>query len=189
MNRRVLPIVAAFALTAAGATPAHAQTQAAQSAQSSQAPALAQTTAQHSATNSPAPQTPPKKVWTNDEMNALDPHAGVSTVGNSNANSTTPGANPRAASKNYDPRWYQDQIARLQAKIPPLEKQIAELQAALDGKPTGDAKRSTRPTSVKTDDWSRELADLQKKREDTLAQISALQDQARHIGVAPNALP
>jgi hypothetical protein len=122
-------------------------------------------------------------------MSSLDPHAGVSTVGNSNANSPTSAPKPRATSKNHDPRWYQDQISKLQARIPPLDKQIAELQAALDGKPTGDAKRSTRPTGVKTDDWSRELADLQKKREDTLAQISALQDQARHNGVATNALP
>jgi len=189
MNRRIPPIVAAFVFAAAGAVTAHAQTQAAQPAQSTQATAPAQTAAQNSATNPPAPQPPAKKVWTNDEMSSLDPHAGVSTVGNSNANSATSGANPRASSKNRDPGWYQDQISKLQAKIPLLDKQIAELQAALNGKPTGDAKRSTRPTGVKTDDWSRELADLQKKREDTLAQISALQDQARHNGVAPNSLP
>lgn len=189
MNRRVLLIVPAFFFAAAGAATAHAQTQVAQSAQSSQAPAPVQTTAQNSATNPPAPQPMPKKVWTNDEMNSLNPHAGVSTVGNSNVNSATPGAKPRATSKNYDPRWYQDQIAKLQARIPPLDKQIAELQAALDGKPTGDAKSSTRPTGVKANDWATELADLKKKREDTLTQISALQDQARHNGVAPNALP
>jgi len=187
MNRRVFLIVAACFFAAASAAPVHAQTQAAQSAQLSQVPAPVQTTAQNSSTNLPAPQPTPKKVWTNDEMSALDPHAGVSTVGNSN--SATPGAKPPATSKNYDPKWYQDQIARLQAKIPALDKQIADLQAALDGKPTGDAKRSTRPTGVKADDWATELADLKKKRDDTLAQISALQDQARHKGVTPNALP
>jgi hypothetical protein len=189
MNRRVLPIVAAFVFLAASGATAYAQTQASQSIQSTQALAPAQATAQNSASNPPAPQPTPKKVWTNDEMSTLDPHAGVSAVGTSNANSTTSGGKPRATSKNRDPKWYQDQISKLQAKIPPLDKQIAELRAALDGKPTGDAKRSTRPTGVKTDDWSRELADLQKKRGDTLAQISALQDQARHNGVAPNALP
>jgi hypothetical protein len=172
MSRRVLPIVAAFALLAASAATAHAQT-----------------AQENSATNPPAPQPTPKKVWTNDEISSLDPHAGVSTVGNSNANYVTSGPTPRARSKNHDPRWYQDQISKLQAKIPPLDKQIAELQATLDGKPTGDAKQSARPRGVKADDWSAELAHLQKKREDTLAQISALQDQARHAGVAPNALP
>ena len=187
MNRRVRPIVAAFIFAPASAAIAHAQC--AQPTQSNQAPGPAQTASQNPATNPAAPQTPQKKVWTNDEMSALDPHAGVSTVGNPNGNSAKPGAKPHATSKSRDAKWYQDQIAKLQAKIPPLDKQIAELQAALDGKPTGDAKQSARPRGVKIDGWATELADLKKKRDTTLAQISALQDQARHNGVAPNALP
>jgi hypothetical protein len=187
MSRRVLPIITAFALGAASALTAHAQTQATQTAPSTPAPA--HSARENSATNPPAPQPAPKKVWTNEEMSSLDPYAGVSTVGNSNANPATSKARPRTTSKNHDPRWYQDQISKLQAQIPPLEKQIAELQSALAGKPTGDAKQSARPRGVKADDWATELADLQKKRDDTLGQISALQDQARHAGVAPNALP
>lgn len=183
MNRRVIPIVATFAFLAGSAA---AQAQATQETQS---PASAQTSQQNSPANPPAPQTPPKKVWTNEEMSSLDPHAGVSTVGNPNANSAKPGAKPHPNSKNHDPKWYQDQIVKLQAKIPPLDKQIAELQAAIDGKPTGDAVKSTRPAGVKFDNWTSELEDCRKKREDLLAQISALQDQARHAGVAPNALP
>jgi hypothetical protein len=185
MSRQVLPVIARFALVAAGAVTAHAQTQATQTFQSTQAPA--HSAAENSAANPPAPQPMPKKVWTNEEMSSLDPHSGVSTVGNAKA--ATSGARPRPTSKSHDPRWYQDQISKLQAKIPPLDKQIAELQAALAGKPTGDAKQSARPRGVKADDWATELADLQKKRDDTLAQISALQDQARHAGVAPNVLP
>jgi hypothetical protein len=181
MIRRVLPIAAAFIFVAASA--ATAQAQATQEAQSAQPPA--QSAAQNSAANPNASQPTAKKVWTNEEMSSLDPHAGVSTVGKAGGTTTK----HVTSTKSHDPKWYQDQIAKLQAKIPPLNSQIAELQAALDGKPTGDAKKSTRPTGVKTDDWSVELANLQKKREDTLAQISALQDQARHEGVAPNALP
>jgi hypothetical protein len=183
MIRRVLPIAAAFIFAAASAAPPQAQT--AQEAQSAQPPAPTQSAAQNSAASPNASQPTAKKVWTNEEMSSLDPHAGVSTVGK--AGSTT--TKHVTSTTGHDPKWYQDQIAKLQAKIPPLDGQIAELQAALDGKPTGDAKKSTRPTGVKTDDWSVELADLQKKREDTLAQISALQDQARHAGVAPNTLP
>jgi hypothetical protein len=183
MNRRVLPLVAAFAFTAASAATARGQTT--QETQPSQPPAPAQATAQNSAANPSAPQTPQKKVWTNDEMSSLDPHAGVSTVGKEPSNPSR----HVAPTKGHNAKWYQDQIAKLQAKIPPLDSQIAELQAALDGKPTGDAKKSARPRGVKADDWATELADLEKKRDDTLAQISALQDQARHAGVAPNALP
>jgi hypothetical protein len=183
MIRRALPMVAAFAILAASADNAIAQS--AQQSPSTQPPVPDQTAAQNSAVIPSAPQTAPKKVWTNEDMSTLDPHAGVSTVGKAN----TPGNKPVVHSNGRDARWYQDQINKLQAKIPPLDKQIAELQSALDGKPTGDAKKSARPTGVKTDSWSAELAQLQKKRDDTLAQISALQDQARHNGVAPNALP
>jgi hypothetical protein len=178
MNRQIVPIVAVFVFAAAGA---HAQEKTEQSRPPDQPPALAQ----NSAANPSTPQTPQKKVWTNDELGGLDPHAGVSTVGKVGG----PTSKHVAPTKGHDAKWYQDQIAKLQAKIPPLEHQIAELEAALDGKPTGDAKRSTRPAGVKADDWSRELAELQKKREGTLAQINALQDQARHNGVAPNTLP
>ena len=67
--------------------------------------------------------------------------------------------------------------------------QIAQLQSAIDGKPTGDAKSSQRPRGVKADDWSVEMQELQKKRDGILDQISALKDQARHHGVPANALP
>jgi hypothetical protein len=183
MIRRALPIFAAFAFLAASAAVAKAQS--AQQAPATQPPGSVQTAAQNSAVNSSAPQTPPKKVWTNDDMSTLDPHSGVSTVGKAG----TPASKHVTHSNAHDARWYQDQINKLQAKIPPLDKQIAELQSALNGKPTGDAKKSTRPTGVRTDSWPAELAQLQKKRDDTLAQISALQDQARHNGVAPNSLP
>jgi hypothetical protein len=122
-------------------------------------------------------------------MGNLDPHAGVSTVGNMPANSAKPGPKHPGNAKNRDAKWYRDQIARLQAKLPPLDAQIAELQAAIDGKPTGDAVKSTRPRGVKADSWPNELVALQKKRDDTAAQIAALQDEARHNGVAPNTLP
>jgi hypothetical protein len=183
MIRRALPIAATFVLLAASAANANAQS--ALQSPSTQPPVPDQTTAQNSAVNPSAPQTPPKRVWTNDDMSTLDPHAGVSTVGKTNA----PATKHVTRSNGRDASWYQDQINKLQAKIPPLDKQIAELQSALDGKPTGDAKKSTRPTGVKTDSWSAELAQLQKKRDDTLSQISALQDQARHNGVATNSLP
>jgi hypothetical protein len=189
MNRRILPIVASMVLTVASAAVARAQSQASQETQPAPASAPAQPTAQNSASNPPATSPAQKKVWTNDEMSALDPHAGVSSVGNSPTSSPKPGPKPKTTSKNRDAKWYQDQIAKLQAKIPPLDKQIAELQDAIDGKPTGDAKQSARPRSVKADDWATEMAALQKQRDDAYAQINALQDQARHSGVAPNALP
>ncbi len=181
MNRCALPIAIAFIFAAAGAAAVHA----AQSTQSTEAAAPPPSTAQNSSANSPSGQTPEKKVWTNDELSTLDPHEGVSTVGKDTNNKSK----RIVSSKGHDAKWYHGQIVLLQAKIPQLDSQIAELQAGIDGKPTGDAKKSVRPYSVKADDWNRELAELEKKREDTLAQIGALEDQARHNGIAANALP
>ena len=134
---------------------------------------------------------PPKKVWTNDDVSAT--HAQPDASQPENRGTSQPGAKPHsksAASPKYkDAKWYQDQIARLQAKVSPLNEQIAQLQAAIHGDPTGDAKTSTRPRGVKADSWESELAQVQKQRDDIVEKIAALQDEARHNGVAPNALP
>lgn len=128
-----------------------------------------------------------KKVWTNDDVSGLREDSTVSTLTQPNAKPAKTGAKP--APKGRDAKWYQNQISRLQAQIPPLDTQIAELQAAIEGKPTGNSKESTRPLGVKADPWPVELDQLQKKRDGIQAQISALEDQARHDGVPPGALP
>jgi peptidoglycan hydrolase CwlO-like protein len=137
------------------------------------------------ASAAPAPSAP-KKVWTNDDVSDLRGESVISTVGGS---STGPSGKPAPPAKNPDARNYQAQIARLEAQIPPIDSQIAELQAAIDGKPTGDAKSSQRPRGVKADSWTVEMQDLQKKRDGIETQIATLKDQARHHGVAPNTLP
>jgi hypothetical protein len=169
MNRRTLPVAAGLFFVAVAACATGARAQAAQPAP----PAT--------------PQPPSKKVWSDDDMKDLDPHSGVSTVGKANSNSSRSGAKSTFA--NHDPQWYKNKIAQLQAQVPPLEKQIAELQAAIDGKPTGDAVQSTRPAGVKFDNWTNELAEYQKKRDGLLAQIAALQDEARHNGVPAKDIP
>jgi hypothetical protein len=130
-----------------------------------------------------------KKVWTNDDLNGLRGNAPASSAGASNSESAKSTNKPAPAGKNTDAKSYHDQIAKLQAQIPPIDSQIAELQSAIDGKPTGDAKESARPRGVKIDDWSVEMEQLQQKHDDIQTRIDALEDQARHHGVAPNALP
>ena len=186
MNRAFFFAAAAVIFTAGSGAAGPAQAAQSAQAQPAQAAAPAQTPAQDSAANPSSQQPAQKKVWTNEELSTLDPHEGVSTIGK------RPASVPKrtAPAKGNNANWYRNQIVALQAKIPPIDSQIAQLQAGLDGKAVGDGKQSTRPYySVKADDWSRELAELQKKREDILAQIGALQDQARHNGIAPNALP
>jgi len=140
-----------------------------------QAPASAQATA----------QTPPKKVWTNDNL------GGSSGQPDNSPSASRPGPNsgsaaPAKPKNKKEASWYHDQIARLKAQIPPLDKTITELQAALDGKTLNEPLHYG---GNRIGDWKEQLQALQTKRQDTLDKISALEDEARHNGVPENALP
>lgn len=155
----------------------------------SAATAIAQdSTSATAATSSASSDKPTKKVWTNDDVPGLRAGPSISTSVVASPKPAQPVAQ-KPGLKGRDAKWYRDQIAKLQVQLPPLDGQIAELQSALDGKPTGDAKSSQRPRGVKQDDWSLELAELQVKRDAILAKINALQDEARRNGVPDNALP
>lgn len=190
MNRRMLTVLASFCAAAAGAVAAQGQsTQPAQSQQSATpasqqqgASAQAASTASSQASSQPTD----KKVWTNDDVGDLRDHAPISTIGNSDPKSAKPADKPARPAKGKDPKWYVDQIHALQAKIPPLDDKIQALKAALNGEQVTTARQygGSRP-----DDWRDQLQRLQKEREDVEAKIRALEDQARHDGVAPNLLP
>ena len=161
------------------ATTVSAQSQTTPSTDTAQAPNQASSTA------SAAPPAG-KKVWTNEDVSDLRTNSTISTVGSTD---TKPSAKTSSAGKPKNPKQYQAQIARLEGQIPSLDQQIAELQDAIDGKPTGDAKTSKRPRSVQADDWNVQMQDLQKKKQGILDQIAAMKDEARHQGVPPNTLP
>jgi len=148
----------------------------------------AQTTSAPTQTPAPAQsqqQTSQKKVWTNDNLGGSHSQpndTSASAQQNSNSSSTA----PAKAKAKKDAKWYHDQIARLQAQIPPLDKTIAELQAAIEGKTLNEPLRYG---GNRIGDWKEQLQQLQTKRQDTLDKIAALEDQARHNGIEPNALP
>jgi len=129
-----------------------------------------------------------KKVWTNEDVGELRDHNETSTFAVAKMRPSAPAAKA-PANRGRNAKWYHDQIANLQAKVPPIDSQIAALQDALDGKPTGDGKTSTRSTGVRADSWALEKADLEKKRQGILDQIDALHDEARHNGIPDGALP
>ena len=137
-------------------------------------------------------QTPPatsKKIWTNENVTELRENSQISTVGGTSANPRDAGPNTVAGSRARDAKWYRDQIAKLQAKLPPLDNQIERLREAINGKAMGDGKTSSRPWVVRGDSWPREEAELQNKRDGIAAHIDALRDEARRSGVPPNTLP
>lgn len=130
-------------------------------------------------------QVPPKRVWTNDDMGGVrrDP-----SIPNYSATTKPAKAADKSAAgaKSKDAKRYQEQIAALRTKLPPLNDKIAELQGTLNG----NTVHSTRTYGGnKIDDWHVELVDLQKKRDDIEAKVSSLQDEARHNGVPENQIP
>jgi hypothetical protein len=144
----------------------------------------AQTTSAPAQTPAPAQSQPPqKKVWTNDNVGGSHSQQNdASAHAQQNSTSTAP-AKPKSKK---DPKWYHDQIAKLQAQIPPLDKTIAELQAALDGKTLNEPLHYG---GNRIGDWKEQVQQLQTKRQDTLDKITALEDEARHNGVPTNEIP
>jgi uncharacterized protein YukE len=186
MHRRMLTFVAVLALMEISLLTgvARAQNGSAQPANVNSNTA-AQSTAANNATGTNPTATPAKKVWTNEDMGAIHSNSAISTFSsgaNRPANAKPAPAKP--SSKNA--KQYQDQIAKLQAKLPPLDQQISVLQAGLNGATVNETRHYG---GVKLDDWRDQLARLQKQREDIAAQISAMQDEARHNGVPDNQIP
>lgn len=192
MNNR--PIITLAALVFLAAIPGAARAQEARASDApvaapsqNGAPASARQQAKPDSANSSA-QPGAKKVWTNDDVNGLKGDSAISTFSPAEAK-TSKAAPAKVTPVRKDASWYKAQIAKLEAKIPPLNDQIAQLQAAIDGQPPGDGKKSTRPTRVKGGQFSDELGELQQRRGSIQKQIEGLRDEARRNGVAANALP
>jgi hypothetical protein len=173
MSRHPLVLAAVWFLF--GLTSARAQSN------SSTATPPAQTNSQDSAA-----QTPAKKVWTNEDMADLHDSSTTPAVTNPNAKGAKTNNKPAVNPSSKGAKWYQNQIAKLQAQFPEIDKKIADLQTALNG---GQVNEVRHYGGNRIDDWHDELARLQQKRADIESKISALQDEARHNGVPVNKVP
>jgi len=122
-----------------------------------------------------------KKVWTNDDFgpNAPPPRPALKPKQQKVAAKPTNKQGKGAA-------WYRTQIKVLNAQIPPIDKQIATYHAALNGDAQPDA--SLEASHNRAADWNTEIARLTQQKQSLLAQIDALQDQARHEGIEPGDL-
>ena len=188
LNRRIVLGLSFGLFVFAAATLASAQTQSSQPAPAVQPSASNAGSEKTSGQDSAAQPPPAKKVWTNEDMANSQGQPEISTFKSGNPKNANAAVKQKPAGA-HDPAWYRDQIMRLQTQVAQLDKQIADLQSALEGKPTGDATQSTCPAGVKWDSWQHELDQAKQKREDLLDKISALHDDARHNGVNPNQLP
>jgi hypothetical protein len=137
-----------------------------------------------SATTAPV-QPNSKTVWTNDDLSGLRGESVASNHADVSVRPSATASKPNAPTPK-DAKWYNDQIAKLQAQLPPLDDQISQLQAALAGKPVDTTRKWG---GVRPSDWSVQLAQCQQKRDGVLSKITALKDQARHSGIPTNLLP
>lgn len=133
-----------------------------------------------------APAQPAPKVWTNDDVGSLRSESTVSTVGQISGSKKPRVRSAPVNAKSNQMGSYKSQIAKLQAQLPPIDSQIASLQAALSGNMINEQRKYS---GVKPDDWQAQLAQLQKRRDEIQSQIAKLEDEARHNGVPNNALP
>jgi hypothetical protein len=170
-----LKLIAAIFLASAAASAVRAQT--ATPPASGSAPSQSTTPAQ---TPAPAPA-PQKKIYTNDDMSPSHNQPDNSVA----ATKPAPNSSPKSKNKK-DAKWYQEQIAKLQSQIPPLDAQIDELKKALAGEIVNETRHYP---GTRIGDWKDQLAALEKKRQDILDKISALEDEGRHNGVLTSDLP
>src|ERR1700678_2970519 len=116
---------------------------------------------------------PAKRVWTNDDMGGVHRDPSISNYSGANAKAAKANGKPAAGAQKKDEKGYENQTAALQAKRPPMDEKISQLQAVL----SGDTVQSTRAYGGnKIDDWHVELVDLQKRRDDIETKVSAVQD-------------
>ena len=178
---RIAPVLLLTLLWLAISILTHAQQQAAQSGTASSA---SPTSSSHTS-DTPAAKHAGKKVWTNEDLENLDDHSVNGAVINNRASSPKHTAKSTQV-KSRDAKWYRGEIARLEARIPPLDDQIHDLEAALNGEPVNSSGHFMWSGQ---DDWHDQLARLEKQRADIEDKIANLEDEARHNGVPANTLP
>ncbi|MGA8766806.1 MAG: hypothetical protein WB559_07295 [Candidatus Acidiferrales bacterium] len=175
MFRRTMVLIAAGIVSLSALSPTFAQ-EAAPNTQTTTQPA-----SPSDKKDSPAPKAAqkPKKVWTNDDMSDLHANSTVSVVGNQKKNAQPTDYRAPGQSE-YAVKMYRQQIDQLQTQVAGIDKQIANLQDAKNGK-TVETSRKYDPWGGKQGDWNSQIDQLQKNRENVLQQIDSLESQIRKL--------
>jgi len=121
----------------------------------------------------------PKKVWTNDEIATAK--SGTSGASDHSSNGSSFARPDASSSSSYTPPTnYEVLVRKYREKLDPLRSDLADLdrkiQAAKEAK--GNAREDTAA-------W---IAVQERKRQDILANMGRIQDEAQHEGVSPGDL-
>src|SRR5271154_5501503 len=151
------------------------------------APAPASAAAPTAATP-PADSKPPakapaaKKVWTNEDMGRL---TGPTYDAKPNRSSKQNSYRPQSASGSPNGTYYRNQNNSLKSKIDDIDRKLDNYEALTHGEAPGQGEKQT---GVRITDSRADIQDLVAQKQKLLAQISELEDQARHAGVEPGQL-
>jgi hypothetical protein len=133
---------------------------------------------------------PDKMVWTNDDLEKLHRLGLISIVGRIDEERPTPVSAPGPYVKTQDPEWYADQAAQLRDELEGRQAQLYEYRQAIE-----DA-RSLRNTTggINLDEGDVGITPeagieiLQRRVRARESELDALEDLARHNGIAPGTL-
>lgn len=167
------------------------------------APAMASQAAppQKSAPRTPAKKA--KKIWTNDELEALRPGQPVSTASSETpaasagapaAPAETAGGEPAEKAATQKKEKEEDPVEKLRKRLTQVRADLDAVEAQLrtlrqnrsSGRTTGGGiDVNNAPGGMNTDD---QVAQLEKRRNDLLRQITDIEDEARRAGISPGSI-
>jgi len=143
------------------------------------------------AASTPAPPADPKastktptakKVWTNEDMGTL---TGPTYDAKPGAGSRPKSYRPQSYSGSANGTYYRNQINSLKAKIADIDQKLDNYEALAHGEAPGQGEKQT---GVRITDSRTDIQALVAQKQKLQAQISEVEDQARHAGVEPGQL-
>ena len=143
-----------------------------------------------------------KKIWTNEDLEALRPSgvtvlapaaAASSAVGEAAA-ADKPADKTDAEKKDDDKKKEEDPVEKLRKRLDPLRLELASVEARLVTLRSATASGSTTGGGVDVSktaggvNTTSQITLLENRRSDLQRQIAAIEDEARRMGIAPGAI-
>src|SRR5271156_2298330 len=130
----------------------------------------------------PAKAPAAKKVWTNEDMGSL---TGPTYDAKPNRGSRQNSYRPQSSSGSPNGDYYRNQINSLRSKIADIDQKLDNYEALAHGEAPGQGEKQT---GVRITDNRADIQALAAQKQKLQAQISEVEDQARHAGVDPGQL-
>jgi len=184
MHKSFFPAVGALLLcTMTLAASIRAQSPAGQDAQSTQTGAAAGASADKPKDGQDT--TPPKKVYTNDDLKGMS-REDVSVVGNANGQKKTP-TNSTTKSTQKDQAYWHNRAQNLRNQIADVDRQIAEITAGSSQTTTteGSTNSALGSNPIYLHGQGGRLNNLEARKKALLKQMEDLEEEARKAGVPP----